>query len=185
MKKTSVCFAALLILFSLPALAQANAQYCFGSGPSYACQYLWDTPLEDGTTYWAYSSGSGPATVTDPCAFGSPNTEAADLDPGDSVFQTVETDTFSVWRVEFDMYKTSTSVTSSDIFKVIVYNYDTFTGETVEYRADAYPGLCSGRISLRLDEDYADATVRVRIEKKFGSTATMYVDNITLWGSDF
>lgn len=185
MKNVSVCFATLFVLLSVPAFAQANAQYCFGSSPYLSCEYLWDTPLEDGTTYWAYSSGSGPSTVTDPCAFGSPTTEAADLDPGDSVFQTVETDDFSVWRVELDLYKTSTSVTANDYFEVNVYNYDTLQGETIEVEADDYPGLCSGRIPLTLDNAYDNATVRVRVTKNFYATATMYVDNITLWGSDF
>lgn len=180
MKK--ICFAALLsFIVAVPVFAQANAQYCWGSSPI-VCQYLEDEGLDSGTTYWSYSAGSGQATVTDQCLWGNPSTGAADLDPGDAVFQTVDTDDFDVWSITLNLHKTSTSVTSNDYFKVNVYNYTTLQSETHYVYANEYSGLC-GNVTIYLANNNADSTVRVKVEKNFSATATMYVDNISLWGN--
>lgn len=159
-----------------------QAQYCYGSLP-YTCQYLADNGLEQGTTYWSYSSGSGPATVSDACAWGGGvNTTAADLDPDDSVFQTFDTDDFDVWSIRLDLYKTSTSVTSADFFEVIVHNYTTNQSETHYVYASSYSGLCGSVIPVNLTNNYGNSTVRVRVRKNWQATATMYVDNIAMFG---
>lgn len=177
--KTKLLLVAALSLLSLPALAN-NWQYCIGSGAYHTCEYLWDTPLSDGTTYWSYDTGSGTSYVSSPCAGGA-YTDAADLDPGDAMFQAVDTDEWPVWRIEFDLYKTSTSVGSNDYFIVQVYNYNTFQTETINVYASSYSGLC-GSVGFNLSNDYDNATVRVLIKKNSSATATMYVDNVTLWG---
>jgi hypothetical protein len=184
--KTILSRIGLVLVITVPVFGQANAVYCFGSNPFF-CQYLEDESLEAGTTYWAYSAGSGPASVTDQCGWGTPppSTNAADLDPGDSVFQTVDTDDFPAWSVELDVYKTSTSVTANDYFKVNVYNYTTFQSETHYIYASDISGLCGSNISIPLVNDHANSTVRVRVEKNFQATATMYVDDISLWGGPF
>ena len=187
MKKNVIGLAVLTLLFiAAPAYAQTNAQYCFGSSP-FTCQYLADTALEQGTTYWGYSAGSGPVTVTDPCASGagSTTTKAADLDPGDSVFQNFNTDSFPAWSLRLDLYKTSTSVTANDYFTIYVRNYSTNQVETHYVSAGDYPGLCGGAISLNLTNNYSNAHVRVRIQKSYGATATMYVDNVAFFGKSF
>lgn len=182
--KLKLSLVAALFVLAIPAFAQSHAQYCFGSLP-YTCQYLADNGLEQGTTYWAYSSGSGPATVSDPCAWGSnPTSTAADLEPDDSVFQTFETDDFDFWSIQLDLYKTSTTVTSNDYFEVIIHNYTSNQTETKYVNASDYSGLCGGVISFNLSNSYANSLVRVRIRKNFYATATMYVDNISFWGHD-
>lgn len=184
MKRLSVCLAALFFGLAAPAFAHLNAQYCFGSSPV-TCQYLADTALQQGTTHWSYSSGSGQSNVSDPCAWGGGTSGAADLDPGDSVFQTVDTDEFPVWGVRLDLYKTSTSVTANDYFIVNVRNFTTLQHETHYVEASDYAGLCGSAISIPLNYDYSDASVRVKVEKYSGATATMYVDNIALFGASF
>lgn len=177
MKKLLLAVAVSFVLCGGPAFAQAV--WCY----DYDCQYLEDHSFSQGTTYWDYSSGSGQATVTDPCAWGSATSSVADLDPGDSVFQTVYTDEFPNWGVQLDIYKTSTSVTSSDYYKVIVHNYTTLQTETNYVYAGDYSGLCAGNIWVPLAYDHSNSLVRVRIEKNSGATATMYVDNVTFYGT--
>ncbi|MFP5246102.1 MAG: hypothetical protein ACLGH0_05365 [Thermoanaerobaculia bacterium] len=171
-----------LLLLAIPAFGQTNAVYCY----DFHCQYLEDEALEQGTTYWNYSTGSGPSSVLDTCAWGGNSyTNAADLENGDSVFQTVQTDDFPVWSVDFDVYKTTTSVTANDYFTVYIHNYDTLQTETHYVYANQISGLCGSNVHLELSNDYANAMVRVRIVKNFYSTTDMYVDNISLWGGPF
>ena len=178
MRKASFCFAALLVLLSVPVFAQ-NYQYCLSQG-FVRCEYLWDTPFSEGTDYWSYDSGSGPSYVSNPCGGGS--TDAADLDPGDSVFQAFDTDDFTVWYIELSLYKTSTTVTANDWFKVQIYNYNTFQTENHYVYANSESDLCVGPTVINLSNDYANDTVRVLIQKGPSATATMYIDNVTFWG---
>jgi hypothetical protein len=183
MKKIVICLGILaLACIAVPASAQTNAQYCFGSPVT--CQYLADTGLELGTAYWDYSAGSGPAIVTDPCAWGGGTSAAANLEPGDSVFQSFTTDSFSlpVWTIRLDLYKTSTYSTYNDYFTIWIHNYTTNQTEYRYVTAWDTPGLCGSVLSFDLDHDYTNSTVRVRIQKSYGATATMYVDNVAFFG---
>ena len=180
MKKRAIGLAVLALAFSaVPASAQA--QYCFGSSVV-SCQYLGDTGFEQGTTYWHYSMGSHQSTVWDPCAWGGGTTGAADLEPGDSVLQEVFTDSFPVWTIRLDLYKTSTSVTANDYFKVKVYSSATGVTETKLVKARDYSGLCGSMISFPLSNNYSNTYVRVIIQKNADATATMYVDNVAFFG---
>ncbi|HYH08630.1 MAG TPA: hypothetical protein VEK11_16360 [Thermoanaerobaculia bacterium] len=170
----------LLVVAAVPAFAQ-NYQYCIGSGPYFTCEYLWDTPLSEGTTYWGYTSGSGTLSVSNPCAGGT-STDAADLDPGHVMAQGVTMDDWPVVRMEFEIYKTSTSVTANDSFTVEIYDYSTFAvEESHTFYANATSSLCIP-VDFALDNTYANSTIQVRIKKSSSATATMYVDNVTLWG---
>jgi hypothetical protein len=184
MNKKVIGLAVLALVFSaVPASAQA--QYCFGSPPT--CQYLADTGMEQGTTYWHYSVGSHQSTVSDPCASGGGTTGAADLEPGDSVLQEFYTDSLPArsWAIRLDLYKTSTNVTADDYFKVKVYSSATGVTETNLVKAGAYPGLCKSVISFTLSNDYSNTRVRVIIQKNSNATATMYVDNVAFFGRAF
>lgn len=179
MKRLIAFMVPVLVLMTVPAFGQ---QYCYGSAPA-TCQYLEDTGLQQGTTYWNYSSGSGQSTVTDPCSYGGTGTTgAADLENGDSVYQTVETGDYPVWSLRLDLYKTTTSVTASDYFTVYVHNYDTNVTETFYAEASSESDLCIGVINFDLAYDHSNSTVRVRIVKNFYSTTDMYVDNVALFG---
>jgi hypothetical protein len=181
MKKLLVCLA-FLVASVAPAFATyPNAEYCFGS---VACQYLADNAFSSSSsTAWSYSSGSGWSSQTDACGTGS--TGVAALAPGDSVWQYHATDSGLIhWKVEFDLYKTSTSVSSNDHFTVFVNNGIGTTESHIVYAGD-YSGLC-GSVSIPLSANFGGySNVRVMIRRYSLSTVPMYIDNVSLFGTSY
>lgn len=179
MQRLFVCGLALLLAGALPSLAQtSNAEYCFGS---VTCQYLADNAFgSSSSTAWSYSTGSGWSSQLDRC--GSGYTGVADLAPGDAVWQYHATDSFAHWTVEFDLYKSSTNVTSDDVFIVSVNNGIGLSESHTVYASD-YSGLC-GAVSIPLSHNYGGySNVRVHIRRGFSSTTPMYIDWVSLFGS--
>ena len=160
----------------------SNAEYCFGS---LACQYLADNAFaSSSSTAWSYGSNSGWAYKTDPCGSGS--TGVAELAPGDSVWQLHATDTgFLHWKVQLDLYKTSTTVGAYDRFTVFV-SKDNGTTETFVISAADYTGLCAGGIVLPLANDYnGNGHAKVSIRRHSLSTVPMYIDNVSFFGTTY
>lgn len=181
MKKLFVCLTFLLVSVA-PAFA-SNAEYCFGS---LACQYLADNGFtSSSSTDWSYSTGSGSGWSSQLDACGTGYTGVAALAPGDSVWQYHATDSgFLHWKVEFDLYKTSTSVSSNDRFTVFVNNGVGVSESHVVYASD-YSGLC-GNVSIPLSADFGGySNVRVMIRRYSLSTVPMYIDNVSLFGTTY
>ena len=178
-RSVAVTIAVLLAFSAVPASAQSNAQYCIDGGVS--CQYLKDEGFEATSQVpWYYSSGSYRRGDTpDPCAWNGGQTGAAELLPGGTVTQYVTTDSFPYWRLRLDVYKPAIT-TADDKFLITIASYT--HSETKEVDLSAY-GECAGVINVPFDEDWGNQYVAVEIRRHPNSTSTMYVDNVSLFGS--
>ena len=169
-----------LVAAAIPAAAQPV--YCFGS--PYYCQYLTDTTFGMNPSQWSFNGGSARASVTDPCAWGTPppTVDAAALAPGGGVWQWVSTESEPYWAVDLQVFFSDANGSSNDKVYVEVTNATLFNQTEVHTISALDYGNCAD-VHISLDNPYDDASVRIKVWRDYSSTmSSIAVDDINFWG---